>query len=131
MGITWLSITFSSLMFASSVNTENYILSAECPLYEQSCDFTVTLEAKKNWRIKKQTPLKIELKLPKDAIATQTTFSQTDLVLENDKRGKLRSKITLGSSKLDPISMTASFYLCTAQICQRFQKTLKIKTNKM
>lgn len=107
----------------SALETIDYNIVAELsgePTSNQRV-FVLTFQAKQDWTIKEQTPLRVDLILPSNTTSKHTKFTQTDLKTTNKKTGTLRTSIATQGEGNQEMGIKMSFYLCTDKICQRFQ----------
>ena len=87
---------------------------------QAGAELKLTIAPKNGWVLKKQTPFKVTLS-PSDGIRLgQSTFDSKDFTDPEAKSKTIGTKIQRESPGPKKISANLSFFLCSAEICQRF-----------
>lgn len=87
--------------------------------------FAITISPKPPWVLKSETPLKIELTASANVTLDKTVLTAKDLVDPKATAKTVQTGVVAKTAGKHEIGAALSFFLCKADICQRFKDELK------
>ena len=90
-------------------------------------NFFLTIIPTKPWVLKMKTPLKISLKATPGLGLGKEILGKEDVVNPKNEIKQLKTSFNVAQAGQHTISTSASFFLCTSEICKRFTDEIETK----
>jgi hypothetical protein len=107
--------------------TVTWVSEPQTPRSQQKALLTLTIAPREGWVLKTQTPFKATLKAGDAIKLSQTRFSAKDFADPGAAAKTIKAAFEAAAAGSQRIDADLSFFLCTAEVCQRFTDAVGVQ----